>query len=49
MSTAVTQYTGCKGGAEIDLWTIQGGMHIPGFNADFAPDVFKFLLAHPKP
>jgi polyhydroxybutyrate depolymerase len=50
MSTNLTQYaTGCKGGSEVDLWTIQGGMHIPGFNPTFAPDVFKFLLAHPKP
>jgi polyhydroxybutyrate depolymerase len=50
MSTTVTQYaSGCRNGSEVDLWTIQGGMHIPGFNPTFGTDVFKFLLAHPKP
>lgn len=47
--TQVTQYaTGCKNSSEVDLWSIQGGAHIPNFNANFCPDVLKFLLAHPK-
>jgi len=50
MQTSVTQYkSGCHGGSEVDLWTIQGGSHIPGISADFGTKVFAFLLAHPKP
>lgn len=50
MSTTVTQYkAGCRAGTEVDLWTIQGGPHIPGFNPSFGPDAFQFLLSHPKP
>jgi polyhydroxybutyrate depolymerase len=50
MSTTVTQYaSGCKGGSEVELWTIAGGMHVPGFNTTFTPDVFQHLLAHAKP
>lgn len=47
--TRVTRYAaGCRSGSEVDLWTIQGEGHIPGFNANFAPMAFDFLLAHPK-
>jgi hypothetical protein len=50
MTTTVTQYqAGCKSGTGVDLWTMQGAGHIPGFTTDFCPDVVKFLLAHPKP
>jgi polyhydroxybutyrate depolymerase len=50
MSTTDTRYkSGCRSGSEVDLWTIQGGSHIPGIAASFGPDAFKFLLAHPKP
>jgi hypothetical protein len=46
----VTRYeTGCRSSTQVDLWTIQGGMHIPPFNLSFAPMAFQFLLAHPRP
>ena len=48
--TKVTKYkTGCRSGTEVDLWSMQGASHIPGFNLSFGPDVFAYLLAHPKP
>jgi polyhydroxybutyrate depolymerase len=45
--THVTHYSaGCRSGSEVDLWTIDGGMHIPGFTPTFVPDAFDFLLSH---
>jgi polyhydroxybutyrate depolymerase len=49
MQTGVARYTGCRAGTEVDLWTIDGGEHIPGLTLDFGTKVFAFLLAHPKP
>jgi len=47
--TQVTRYaSGCRGGSEVDLWTIQGGVHIPGFGPSFGAMAFDFLLAHPR-
>jgi len=39
---------GCRAGTEVQLWTVVGGDHIPKFSKEFAPDLIKFLLAHPK-
>jgi polyhydroxybutyrate depolymerase len=48
--TKVTKYkNGCRSSSEVQLWTIQGGTHIPSYTMDFVPDVFAYLLAHPKP
>ncbi|MEO6420628.1 MAG: PHB depolymerase family esterase [Polyangiaceae bacterium] len=48
--TQVVRYTsGCKPGGHAELWSIEGGQHIPGLGASFAPDVIDFLFAHPKP
>jgi len=47
--TTVTEYkSGCQSGAQVDLWTMNGAGHIPGFNATFVPAVFDFLLAHSR-
>jgi polyhydroxybutyrate depolymerase len=49
MTTTLTQYaSGCRAGTEVDLWTLHGAGHIPGFTPAFGPDAFSFLLAHPK-
>jgi len=40
---------GCRAGTEVQLWTVVGGNHIPEFSREFAPDLIKFLFAHPKP
>jgi polyhydroxybutyrate depolymerase len=48
--TTVTRFaTGCQPGGHAELWSIQGGGHIPALSASFTPDVIDFLLAHPKP
>lgn len=48
--TTVTKYaTGCKPGGHVELWTIEGGAHIPSLSKTFAPSIIDFLFAHPKP
>lgn len=48
--TSVSKYTtGCKAGGAAELWSIDGGTHIPGLGPNFAPEVVEWLLAHPKP
>jgi polyhydroxybutyrate depolymerase len=39
----------CPAGAA-ELWTIQGGQHVPNFRMpEWGNDVFDWLMAHPKP
>lgn len=48
--TTVSKYAaGCKPGGHAELWTIMGGSHIPVISMAFTPNVFDFLVAHPKP
>ncbi len=43
--TTVTKYgTGCKPGGHAELWTINGGSHIPNLSMAFTPDLVQFLL-----
>ena len=37
----------CGGSAE--LWTINGGGHVPALSAHFTRLVVEWLLGHPKP
>ena len=46
--TTVSRHEGCAGG-EAELWSIQGGSHIPDLGASWAPAILDFLMAHPKP
>lgn len=39
----------CPAGGAVELWTIEGGSHIPVFNGNWAPALYDWLLAHPKP
>jgi polyhydroxybutyrate depolymerase len=49
-TTTVTQYSaGCHTPSEVDLWTMNGEGHIPGFSTSFAPMAFDFLLSHARP
>jgi len=41
--------SGCKPGGHAELWSIQGGNHVPGLSPSFSPKLIEFLLAHPKP
>lgn len=38
--------TGCAAGVDVELWTIQGGSHIPSFNATWMPQLAEWLLRH---
>ena len=45
----VEAFSGCEQGSAVELWTIDGGSHIPGVTMNFSVGVIDFLLAHPKP
>jgi polyhydroxybutyrate depolymerase len=45
----IERAVGCPQGIDVELWTIQGGGHMPTLSATFSEDVFRFLLSHPKP
>jgi poly(3-hydroxybutyrate) depolymerase len=48
--TSVQAYQGCPTGIDVQLWTMQGGMHIPTLNQpQWGEYVWGFLSAHPKP
>ncbi len=47
--TKVTKYSGCKPGGHAELWSIEGGSHIPSLTPAFSGAVVDFLYAHPKP
>ncbi len=47
--STVSRYLNCDPGGAAELWTIQGGSHIPALSTTFAATVFDFLSAHPKP
>ncbi|MCX6430206.1 MAG: alpha/beta hydrolase-fold protein [Actinobacteria bacterium] len=46
--TSVSYYSGCKAKTSVELWTINGGAHVPSLVKNFASQVVDFLLAHPK-
>lgn len=39
---------GCKTGGSSELWTIDGGSHVPDLSATFSQQVVEWLYAHPK-
>ena len=48
--TVVTRYTsGCKAGGSAELWTIEGGAHVPELSEHFTRLTVEWLLAHAKP
>ena len=47
--TSVAEWSGCKSGAAVQLWTIPKGGHAPAISASFADSVMDFLVDHPKP
>lgn len=47
--TTVRRYeTGCAEGIDTELWTIEGGSHVPIFNDSWAPTLIGWLLRHSK-
>ena len=50
LDTDVSRYTdGCRPGGSAELWTINGGGHVPALSAQFTRLVVEWLLGHPKP
>jgi polyhydroxybutyrate depolymerase len=47
--TTVERYTGCKPGGAAELWSIQGGSHLPSLTKDYHEKLIDWLYAHPKP
>ena len=47
--TSVAEWSGCKSGATVQLWTIPDGSHVPAISPTFADSVMDFLVDHPKP
>ncbi|MGH9035595.1 MAG: alpha/beta hydrolase family esterase [Acidimicrobiia bacterium] len=45
--TTVDRYQGCPG-VDIELWTIEGGGHVPAFNGRWAEAIWEFMAAHPR-
>jgi polyhydroxybutyrate depolymerase len=45
--TAVLRHACTTGAAE--LWSVNGGAHVPSFQPTFAALVYAFFEAHPKP
>lgn len=47
--TQPMSYPGCAANGAAELWTIEGGSHIPIFTADAPHRIWAFLAAHAKP
>jgi polyhydroxybutyrate depolymerase len=47
--TTVQAYGGCPMSGAVELWSIQGGSHMPGFRPTWTGAIYDFLMAHPKP
>jgi polyhydroxybutyrate depolymerase len=46
--TTVATITGCPADGAADLWTIEGGSHLPAISANFPVEVMGWLSAHPR-
>lgn len=46
--TDVERFAGCKASSEVDLWTMQGGSHLPDLTASFRTELVDFLFAHAR-
>ena len=47
--SSLTAYTDCPAGVGVELWTIEGGSHVPSLTPDMSIGIIDFLFAHPKP
>lgn len=46
--TSTMMYEGCPAGVGVELWTIDGGAHIPARTPAMSIGILDFLFAHPK-
>jgi polyhydroxybutyrate depolymerase len=47
--TTVAESTGCDPGGRVELWTMHGAGHVPGFSETFPDAVLDYLLAQQRP
>jgi polyhydroxybutyrate depolymerase len=47
--TRIEQHAGCAAGIATELWTIEGGEHIPTLRPDAHLTMWDFFVSHPKP
>ena len=47
--TTRSRWSGCDPGGAVELWTMEGGSHVPALTAAFATAALDFFDAHPKP
>ena len=46
--TTKQAFTGCPADGNVELWTMDGGSHVPSLTENFAVDIIDWLYAHPK-
>jgi polyhydroxybutyrate depolymerase len=49
LDTVITRYNETLSGGTVELWTVNGGGHMPTLSSQFPQQVIDWLLAHPKP
>jgi len=47
--SSTSAFQGCPAGIGVELWTIDGGAHIPARTPELSTGIIDFLFAHPKP
>lgn len=47
--STVMEWSGCESGADVQLWTIPFGSHVPPLSEALPDAVLDFLVDHPKP
>jgi polyhydroxybutyrate depolymerase len=46
--TSVSTFADCRPAGAVELWTIDGGSHVPQVSSTFTSRIVDFLYAHPK-
>ena len=46
--TTVAEWSGCDTRSVVQLWTVEGGSHVPALTPAFADAVIRFLVEHPR-
>jgi len=46
--TTAQSFPDCPPGVDVELWTMEGGDHVPNLSGYFSPALVDFLFAHPK-
>lgn len=46
--TRVLRWGSCRAGSAVELWTIEGGSHVPTPTSELARGIVEFLFAHPR-